>query len=312
MKNFKQTVVKLFLSAILVAFAASSHAQTENPRGIYKLMALKGKVEVKPYISDIYKIITDSVTMRLIISDKSVNRFKIDIPDFKPFNYTGERTVADDNDKSQQIYDSDSMRFTQKWWCTAREASPNHPIFPNNDWCYEFYESGSYSPVGKNLFNVINAVPADAKNPLIGTWKSLATIDNLPAQNAEEAIKQMQRVDNWKDVLKFLANTKESGFPFVEYFVFTPTHYVAALQPKQKFLVMGVCTGITYGENDSFTLDGDDQTYKIYWLLDGSIILRGQAGDKTLYRFFERLDDKQTLLSRISSNFIKLNNSQEK
>ena len=141
---------------------------TENPRGIYKLMSLKGNREIKPYIGDIYKIVTDSVTMRLQVNNANRKIFMIDIPDFRPFNYTGARTDLDLIDKSTRVYDSNSKRFTQKWWSTI----PNHTIFPYNQWCYEFYESGKYSEAAKPIFDELRtSQQSDPKNQLIGTWK---------------------------------------------------------------------------------------------------------------------------------------------
>lgn len=309
MKTSKQKNVKLLLAAVLMGFSALSYAQTENPRGIYKLMALKGKKELRPYVADIYKIITDSVTMRLMVADNDKQRFRIDIPDFKPFNYTGERTSAEDNDRSQQVYDSDSTRFTQKWWCNTEV--PTHPIFPYNDWCYEFYESGCYTPEGDAIFKAINTVHADSMNPFIGTWQILATIENQQKENAEELVKRLQKVDNLVDVLMFLSNNSVGHNRFNEYMLFTPSHLVTTMQPKNMHLVLGTISGVSYNGNDAFALC-DGNTYKIYWLLDGSFVQQVQIDDKIFSRVLKRLSDDQTFLSRISSDFITLNKSLSK
>ena len=54
---------KSIITLLLVSLAMAATAQTENPRGIYKMMTLTGKVgEVKaPY--EQYKVCTDSVTL---------------------------------------------------------------------------------------------------------------------------------------------------------------------------------------------------------------------------------------------------------
>ena len=57
--------MKLLMAAACLSLPIVSNAQTESPRGIYKMMTLTGKQgEIKaPF--DQYKICTDSVTLML-------------------------------------------------------------------------------------------------------------------------------------------------------------------------------------------------------------------------------------------------------
>ena len=91
MSNFqtKTTMNKTIqmLTAVFIAFPLVMNAQTENPRGIYKMITLTGKMgEIKaPY--EQYKICTDSVT--LMVTEQG-SHFTIINNDHQVFNYTGE------------------------------------------------------------------------------------------------------------------------------------------------------------------------------------------------------------------------------
>ena len=229
---------------------------TENPRGIYKLMSLKGNREIKPYIGDIYKIVTDSVTMRLQVNNSN-RLFMIDIPDFRPFDYTGPRNDLDMIDKSTRVYDSNSKRFTQKWWSTI----PNHTIFPYNQWCYEYYESGKYSEAAKPIFDELTtSQQPDAKNQLVGTWKNTMEIQMMTGigqeNGVENWVESLKKVDNWKEMLAYLnqTNTKReyNDNDFAEYSIFTPSkHFFIAMFYKRQ-IVAGEYQNITYNGEETF------------------------------------------------------------
>lgn len=287
MKTIKKATARLLMAAILVSVSAASHAQSENPRGIYKLMSLKGKRELKPYPADIYKVITDSVTMRFFWRGNQ-KMFLFDIPDLKPFNYTGEKAISDENDTEQQIYDSNSKHFTQKWWSMERL---DHPIFPHKDWCYEFYESGQYSEAAKPVFDAITAAPAsDPKNPLIGTWKLTAKVDKL------------LKIDNWEDVLEYVRDD-DSRQMKREYHIYTPSHTLDIELPKWRPMVNGTILNIDYNSKDKVTLESN-RTREIHWLTANAFAIKAKEGDKEKYNIFERVTDKEPMLGRIGSLFI--------
>lgn len=296
MNRFKKTTARLLIAAILVSVSAASYAQSENPRGIYKLMSLKGKVEVKPYISDIYKIITDSVTMRFYVEDRNKNRFRIDMPDFKPFNYTGERKITDETDTEQQIYDSDSKRFTQKWWCVQ---SPNHPIFPYKDWCYEFYESGQFSKEAKPILDAITSeFDIDSKNPLIGIWELITTQDEL------------LEINNWNGVLKYLRKHNSNDLTH-EFHIYTSSNTVTVQMVKWFPTISGNIQKIEYKDKNKVLLD-ENRIRDIIWLTDNAFAIKTKVGEVIKYNIFERATNKETMLSRIGSHFINQNKPKQK
>ena len=102
---------KSILASLLVFLALGAAAQTENPRGIYRLMTLIGKSgEVNsPYHQ--YKVCTDSLTLMVVFQRDNV--FSMSNNDRKVFNYTGDQPKSDD-DKSILIYDSNAEHFTMK------------------------------------------------------------------------------------------------------------------------------------------------------------------------------------------------------
>ncbi len=67
-------MTKAIVTMLLATLTIGATAQTENPRGIYKMTTLTGKVgEVKaPF--DQYKICTDSVTLMVSVQSSSTAR----------------------------------------------------------------------------------------------------------------------------------------------------------------------------------------------------------------------------------------------
>ena len=275
---------------------------TENPRGIYKLMGVKGKRLVKPYFSDLYKICTDSVTMRFLINDRNPHLFRIDVPDFQVFNYTGEKTENNETDKSIRIFDSNSKRFTQKWWSTLS----NHSFYPDNDWAYEYYESGNYTEASKPIFDALTmSQQPNTTHPLVGTWQFINTIDKVHGIDGKETkeienwIKHLQKVDNWKDIIAYIRQNDEFHKNFSEYLLFTPSHLVRVIQPEEGLMASGGISKIFYNGKDSF-VENNGKSRKAYWLTDDAFIFETSEG----YQIYERLKDDQTMLNRIGSHFV--------
>ena len=151
----KKLIFSLALGAIC---SLTTMAQTENPRGVYKLITLDGRAGLVNAPLDQYKICTDSVTLMLNVYQG--NKFQIGRSDNEILNYTGERADAAD-DHSTRIYDSNAEHFTLKWW----SENPNHPLFPAKGWCTEYYEAGKYSPEAKVFFDVLmNPTIVEEKN----------------------------------------------------------------------------------------------------------------------------------------------------
>ena len=163
----------LLFTLLLIAAINSTYAQTENPRGIYKLAGITGKGSryiKEPF--DQYKICTDKVTLMVSINNKS---YRIVNNDRRVFNYTGSEPLSPD-DKSTLIYDSDSAGFKLKWWSN----NSNHLIFPANDWCIETYKSGVYSKDGKVIVGALTDKSVNEQGKVLkGRWRMLGHIDEL-------------------------------------------------------------------------------------------------------------------------------------
>lgn len=167
--------------AIGVVCTLFCHAQTENPRGIYKMTTLTGNLGEINAPFDQYKICTDSVTLHLHVHG---DRFLIKDNDHQIFNYTGPNPKTPEN-KSILIYDSNEKQFMLKWWSNYETA-----YYPKNDWCLEKYESGVYSDMGRIIVDALtNTKAKDKEQPLLGTWRNLGYLDEL--KNTQKSIAQL-------------------------------------------------------------------------------------------------------------------------
>ena len=259
---------------LLVTLAMGATAQTENPRGIYKMTTLTGKEgEIKAPFEQ-YKICTDSVT--LMVSEQN-NRFSIGENDHQVFNYTGEQPKSE-GDKSPLIYDSNSEQFKLKWWSTYS----NHIHFPNNDWCIEKYESGKYSATSKVFFDAFTgAAKIDTSNPLTGTWRFIGYVDEL------------------RDVKKVLPKLHEQ-YPTSRYFnsfmVFTSQNLTTI------FSRGGIVDKIEIGSKKAYTSAG--KTHQIKWLSKNRIAIEDRIDYRTDWMILERVMDGSTPLSHIAGQYV--------
>lgn len=269
------STVKLLVAAAFLSLPAISNAQTENPRGIYKMTTLTGKQgEIKaPY--DQYKICTDSVTLMLSIQR---NSFQIGDNDHKVFNYTGEQP-KDENDKNTLIYDSNADHFKMKWWNAGR----GHIYFPDNNWCIEKYEANQYSEAGRKVFDALTATPvADKSNPLLGTWRVLGDIDEL---------------HDLKKVLPKLHENYESSKYHNTFYIFTPNTFTLVIR-----LQGGVVNPVEYEGKKAYKLQKN--TTNVKWLTKNRIAIEEKIDYRTDYKILERITDGRTMLSHIASQNI--------
>ncbi len=272
---------------------------TENPRGIYKLMAIKGgRQDIDPYPHDVYKICTDSVTMRMTMLGGPNKMFRIDHSDPEVLNYTGERSEADKTDKSVRIFDSNAERFTLKWWSMLQ----NSAYYPYNNWGYEYYESGKYSEAAKPIAEVLTSAPArDPNNPLIGTWQYALKIEKIEETGQDNWIEELKKVDNMKDILAYFRQT-EPGEP-KQYQVYTPSHFFTMRMLDNMKEMMGAYDNVIYNGKESVTAPGGE-VMEIHWLTDDAFAIKQQMGNKVLYRIWERVTDNDSMLSRIGRHFL--------
>jgi len=264
---------KTILTILLAALTMGAAAQTENPRGIYKMTLLTGKVgEVKAPFEQ-YKICTDSVT--LMVSE-SGNVFNISNNDQKVFNYTGDQPKSE-NDKSSLIYDSNAQHFKVKWWSTYK----THLHFPYNDWCIEQYESGQYTEMSKIFFDALTGkAETDAANPLTGTWRFIGYVDEL------------------RDVKKQLPKMHED-YPTSKYFntfmVFTPNNLTTL------FTRGGGIDKIELNGKKAYKVG--NKSYQIKWLSKNRIAIEDRIDYRIDWMILERVTDGTTPLQHIASRY---------
>ena len=261
---------------LLVFAAMGAAAQTENPRGIYKMITLTGKLGEVNSPFDQYKVCTDSMTLMVSVQE---NYFSITNNDHDVFYYTGEEQKTEGGHETR-IYDSNAEHFTQKWWSTLQ----NHAYFPYNGWCIEKYESGKYSEVGKIMFDALTGkAEVDATNPLTGTWRIIGYVDEL-RDLKKELPKLLEQYPESKYVNSFLVLTPNTG-----------TLLVNGLN--------GVVNKIEYNGKKAYKVDGT--TNKVKWLSKDRIAVEEHIDYRIDYQVLERVTDGRTVLSHIGSQFVK-------
>ena len=267
--------------AAMLAMPLMTKAQTENPRGIYKLMTLQGKVgEVKaPF--DQYKICTDSITLMLALSQQQngMMAFNVSQPDRETFNYTGPEPRFE-NDHRTLIYDSNSDHFTEKWWSETKD----HMYFPENDWCLEFYESNRYSDAARPVVEALTSVPeVNTANPLVGRWRVIGWMDELT---------------DVKNQLKQLKDAYATGKYNVEFCI------------TSSYLVYSLVTGLTgvlvpnSGSPDKNTLIQNDTRRAVKWLTKDIIAVEIHEDWRRDWQIFERDADSESLMSRAAAHYM--------
>jgi len=266
--------MKMLMAAAFISLPIVVNAQTENPRGIYKMTTLTGKMgEVKAPFEQ-YKICTDSVT--LMVSERAAF-FSISDNDHRVFNYTGDLPKSED-DKSTLIYDSNAKQFKMKWWSTYT----NHLHFPKNDWCIEKYESDTYTEMSKVFFDALTGkAEIDAANPLTGTWRFIGYVDEL------------------RDVKKELPKLHEQ-YPTSKYFnsfvIFAPKDWTMLSKSG------GGVDKIEYNGKKSYKVG--NKTQQVKWLSKDRIAVEEHIDYRTDWMIMERVTDGTTPLSHIASQYI--------
>ncbi|MCR4592093.1 MAG: hypothetical protein K5672_02950 [Bacteroidaceae bacterium] len=278
MKRQTTTFRKMLMAAAIVTLPMVMNAQIENPRGIYKMITLTGRMGEVNSPWDMYKVCTDSVTLTVRINK---DKFTIGKNDKSVFNYTGPEP-KDENDKSTLIYDSNADHFSEKWWSDF----DNHLYFPKDDWCIEKYESNKYSDVGRSVFDIITATPTvNQKNPIIGTWRVIGWMDELK---------------DVKNQLKALQEAYEDSKYRKQHFVITPTKFVPVY-------LSGICEG--YMQDVRFpsknTIFYNGKTVVIKWLSKDIIAMEVKIDYRTDWQILERETGAESLLSRVASLSIK-------
>ena len=270
----------LLLVLIVVSSVVIANAQTENPRGIYKLAGINGKngqYFKEPF--DQYKICTDKVTLMMSINNKI---YRIVNNDRRVFNYTGSEPSSPD-DKSTLIYDSDSTGFKLKWW----SGYSSHQIFPANDWCVEVYKSGVYSKDGKVIVGALTDKSANVEGKVLkGRWRMLGLMDEL--KDVKKEIKRMR--DEY-------ANSRYYNRNIV---VFGEKYMFETLNNGQ-----GYYEEIEYVGNKGYKIikdrfrDEQNEIRIVKWISNDLIAVEFQDGYHTDYQILEKVKDDTAIIEYI-------------
>lgn len=266
---------KSITTIMLAVLTMSAAAQTENPRGVYKMTTLTGKLGevIAPY--EQYKICTDSITL-MVTEEKNV--FHIYHNDSEVFNYTGSEPSDNAEKNRVRIYDSNDREFKLKWW----SSYANHVYFPQDDWCIEKYESGRYTELSKLFFDAFTGTAeVDAKNPLTGTWRFIGYIDDFR--------------DAKKDLPKVRANYKTSKY-FNSFMVFTPNSLTTI------FTRGGGVDKIQLNGKKSY--QSGKKTFQIKWLSKNCIAIEDRIDYRTDWMILERVTDGTSPLDNIASQYL--------
>lgn len=270
----KQTT-KHMIAAVLFSLPIALSAQTENPRGIYRMTTLTGNLgEVKaPY--EQYKICTDSVTLMMSMHGSS---FSISDNDNKVFNYTGSQP-KDENDRGPLIYDSNADHFTLKWW----SEYSGHIHFPKHDWCIEKYEAGKYTENARMVFDALNAVPTVGKaNTLTSTWRVIGWMDELKGAKKQLAVLKANYATS-KYVGQYICITNDA---------------MVMTSIGRRWARGGVKKCECPNKN---TLKTGKETCAVKWLSKDIIALEVRNDFRIDWQILERVADGQTLMGRIAS-----------
>ena len=265
---------KMLLTAAFASLPMALSAQTENPRGIYRMATLTGKTgEVKAPFEQ-YKICSDSITLTMSVRGSD---FRFTDTDHKVFDYTGPEPLTKDS-RETLIYDSNSEHFVMKWWSTL----DYHLYFPKDDWCIEKYEASGFSETGRAVADALNArVTADKGNPLLGVWCVIGEIDELGKTK--------------KQIGQLHERYTESRY-FNKFMVFMPDDWV---------LLSGTGGGvkkIEYEGKNAYKIGGYSTAVK--WLSKDCIALEERIDFRRDWIVLERMPDGVTPMSRIISQYV--------
>lgn len=276
---------KIIITLLLVLVGMAAQAQPFDPFGTYRLMDVIDKNgDTIPTPFDQYKICMKDVALTFVMEG---NHFIIRKTDKNVLKYTGEEPDAHDA-TATRIYGDGKEKFTLKWWSTT----PNHKIFPHNDWCIEHYALYNSSDNARPVLYQLNRTPASElvdtwfadkkmqktydkaiKNPLLGRWRVLGTIDEL--RNVKQELKRLHVYPEKSHycilTLNNLIDVTSNG----------GGSYPVDLNDKKAF--------ITGGKEN-----------KVTWLSKDIIAIEINADNRTDYLIWERLDGEHSIFQLLS------------
>ena len=279
---------KIIITLLLVLVGMAAQAQPFDPFGTYRLMDVIDKNgDTIPTPFDQYKICMKDVTLTFVMEG---NHFIIRKTDKNVLKYTGEEPDAHDA-TATRIYGDGKEKFTLKWWSTT----PNHKIFPHNDWCIEHYALYNSSDNARPVLYQLNRTPASEiidtwfadkkiqkaydkaiKNPLLGRWRVLGTIDELR---------------NVKQELKRLHEHPEKS----HYCILTLNNLIDVTSNGG-----GIYLAERNGKKSFITGETQKTEHKVTWLSKDIIAIEINADNRTDYLIWERLDGEHSIFQLLS------------
>lgn len=264
------SICMLVCSAMLFV----GNAQTENPRGVYKLMTLEGKQGeiISPY--EQYKICSDSATLTFRLEK---NCFSITKQD-DVFNYTGDQPQSA-GDKHTLIYNSNAKHFSEKWWSNYKD----HLYFPEDDWCTEHYESGRYAGEAEPILKLLTTtVVKEKSNPFSGAWRMIGMKDDLKV-----AKKQIPSLIN-----DFETHTSEAKL----FMVVTSSKALLIACADD---AMGIMTEFSHDGKDTFVREKN--AAKVKWLKRNIIAIENKKDNRTGYEIWQQVNFSEPIIGKITS-----------
>ena len=281
----KTVITRLILGLSLFLFFSviGADAQTENPRGIYKLAGINGKdgkYFKEPFNQ--YKICGDNVTLTMTAVG---NFFRIFKNDSQVFNYTGAEPASAD-DKSSLIYDSDDKGFKLKWW----SEYTNHLIFPANNWCVETYSTNGFSKGMKAVADGLQSTFVSEKmKDLTGRWRFIGWMDELR--------------DVKKEVKRMLNDYSESKHYNKIFLVFSEKNMLITDDN------VGSYEEIEYIGNKGYKIikdrfnDDANEALNVKWISNDLIAVEFKVDYRTDYRILKRMKEDKSILDYIFERF---------
>ena len=170
------------LLACLTIATASTFAQTEAPRGLYKLQRLgyeKGQPDHVPEMEQ-YKYCSEShpLTLMVYLNTPAEYRYAIRPDEPHPYTYTGDIPVGEDG-HGTRIYDSDSTHFTLKWYNTIR---PGGKVFPLNEFITEYYDRKDMMPQMERSVKMLEMKHEQPTHRFAGCWRMVGNYGTVDGE----------------------------------------------------------------------------------------------------------------------------------
>ncbi len=245
--------------ACLVIATASTFAQSEAPRGLYRMQRLgyeNGQPDRVPEMVQ-YKYSSDYVPMTLMVTKNTPADYsyvmRMDEP--HPYNFTGDIAVGQDG-RGTRIYNSNSEHFTLKWYNSVR---PNEgKVFPMNEFITEYYDRKDIEPQMQRSIEMLEMKHKQPKHRFAGCWCMVGNYGTIDGERIlTRPRSDLFKVYGEKDVtFLFCANDRLNG----------ATVFYRPLVIKSE-------TCIKEGDNNECT---------ITWRNADSFILKFDRGDSTI------------------------------